>query len=115
MDKLIQGEIVNVYEVKMENHSGSYHYSIGYYISENEATEASKSINNSYTLKHKALMAEEQGNGEWVWYLLTPIGVNTKTDDEAIIASALSKLTKEEKEALGLIEHLEDNLVINFK
>lgn len=117
MDKLIRGEIVNVYEVRVERQAhqpGPDHYTAGYYISENEATESVKSINNSYMLTHKALMAEEKGNGEWVWYLLTPIGVNTETDDEAIITAALSKLTKEEKEALGLIEHLEDNLVIRF-
>ena len=102
MEKL-SGEIVDVFEVIIHQNfhdPGPDSYSAGYYLSEHEANVAAK--RDGSVLKGKALQVKE--GGKYNYFLLESIFVNTDRNIVKITEMALSKLTKEEKSALGIVE-----------
>lgn len=108
MDKLIgkelNGEVVNIFEVLNQNKVGTFSskfFSAGYYASEHQANQSVSP--GGYVRKHAALMVR---GDSITYYLLEMVNVDLTVNETGIMEKALSKLTDEERQVLGLNEPL---------
>lgn len=96
-------KIVTIYEAQ---HTDGYsHFGGGvYFLSESEAASWSKTKYGGYAVAPQPIAAIDDGNGRY--YILKsvkPVSIlGTQQAKEDLAKAALSKLTKEEIEALGL-------------
>lgn len=110
MDNILTGEIITLWEGLGQNDSdygNSPYYTVGFFLTEEEATEATKNSGNwGSTGKVRAIQAIKSGE---LYFKFSEIEVTIiKLDDfvsekiEDIRKAALTKLTFIEKKVLGL-------------